>query len=109
MKTATSYKYECDGCRAVAHGDNLPEGWKRIKKKDYCPKCAKIRDRKLVAKYPAQYIVHTPSGRLFACNRHAKMAGNLYGVLGAHTVAELAMEGVACINCINEKEDENDN
>ena len=107
MKIATNFEYRCDGCREVEHCAELPENWKRIKRKDYCPECAKIRDRKNFEKYPAHAAVHTPSGILYACLPHANMAAKVYGVLGAHINAEMIDENIACINCMNEKEDSN--
>ena len=103
MKRATRFEFACDGCDKVKPGETLSEGWKRIKRKDYCPECVKIRDKKLWEKYPAHIVVHTPSGKLYACLPHANMAAGIYGVLGIHINAEMIDEKIACINCINEK------
>jgi hypothetical protein len=103
-------EYECDGCGETEDGcqDVIPLNWIKVGRKHYCEKCAKLRDKMAYKKYPSQFKVHTPSGVLYACREHAGQAQHLYGVLGCHIVSEHTEDKIACINCMNERS-ENEN
>ena len=53
-------------------------------------------------KYPAEFTVHTPQGPVHSCVKHARQIEGLMRMLGAHTHAVKAPDGVECANCINE-------
>lgn len=111
MREVTELKFECDKCGDIQYtdGEPLPDGWKRIKKKDYCPKCARLMDKKIYTKYPSDYLVHTPSGVLYACASHTSWAKKIYSALGCHIAIEPTVERIACINCINGEKKEESN
>jgi hypothetical protein len=55
-----------------------------------------------VSEYPACYIVHTPTGSVYSCERHAQKLGVLFQSLGSR-VLSLSYSGDApCVNCVNE-------
>lgn len=53
-------------------------------------------------KHPAEFTVHTPTGPVHSCVKHARQIEGLMRMLGAHTHAVKAPDGVECANCINE-------
>ena len=53
-------------------------------------------------KHPAEFTVHTPTGPVHSCVKHARQIEGLMRMLGAHTHAVKAPDGVDCANCINE-------
>jgi hypothetical protein len=55
-----------------------------------------------ITDFPAQVVVHTPSGTTNACERHAHAVANVMRVLGAHVNTTPAEPGAQCDNCINE-------
>ena len=62
-------------------------------------------------KFPAQYIVHCPSGPTYACEEHAKGIQGLMGFMGAHTVVEevKVIDGKhECMNCKNEAKEKDE-
>ena len=52
--------------------------------------------------HPAEFTVHTPTGPVHSCAKHARQIRGLMRMLGAHTYAVKAPDGVECANCINE-------
>ena len=50
----------------------------------------------------AEFTVHTPTGPVHSCVKHARQIEGLMRMLGAHTHAVKAPDGVECANCINE-------
>ena len=58
-------------------------------------------------KHPAEFTVHTPTGPVQACAKHAGQIGGLMRMLGAHTHAVKAPDGVECANCISKAKGEN--
>lgn len=55
-----------------------------------------------VTKHPAEFTVHTPTGPVHSCIKHARQIEGLMRLLGAHTHAVKAPDGAECANCINE-------
>lgn len=55
-------------------------------------------------KYPAVFLVNTINGPTYACTRHARALGAIFGVLGASTMPMPLDDGDQheCANCINE-------
>ena len=53
-------------------------------------------------KHPAEFTVHTPTGPVHSCFKHARQIEGFMRMLGAHTHAVKAPDGVECANCINE-------
>lgn len=58
---------------------------------------------KVTKNYPAEVIVHWPTGPVNCCMSHAKDLLALGKFMGAHVVATKAEEGAVCVNCENEK------
>lgn len=52
--------------------------------------------------FPANQIVHMPSGEVPACDTHANQLRGMAGFLGFHAATTEAPKDAACINCINE-------
>jgi hypothetical protein len=106
MKKPTGFTFKCDGCGETDETDgSIPDGWRRIRRKDYCAKCSVLRDRKTYEKFPSSFIVHTPQGPHHACPEHARQVSGLFGFMGAHTVSEISRDRVACVNCVNESKE----
>jgi len=49
-------------------------------------------------KHPAEFTVHTPTGPVHCCVKHARQIEGLMRMLGAHTHAVKAPDGVECAN-----------
>ena len=52
--------------------------------------------------HPAEFTVHTPTGPVHSCVKHARQIEGFMRMLGAHTHAVKAPDGAECANCINE-------
>jgi len=52
--------------------------------------------------FPAEFIVHTPSGPTCACADHAEKLKRLFSFIGCHVGTEIATDGSQCANCWNE-------
>lgn len=61
-----------------------------------------MSDTKALPEYPAQYVVHWPTGPVNACKEHADKLRNLGGFMGAHVTVTEAGPGASCSNCENE-------
>ena len=112
VKKAIEFEIYCDECGKLIR-EKYDEVHRRGKK-EYCETCFKVTDKRLARKYPATTVIHWPGSKpLPACMKHARMAGGILGVLGAGPLhAELSFGEKACINCINEaidKEEEEEN
>ncbi len=66
--------------------------------------------KKKVIKFPAQFIVHWPSGPVKACHKHAQSLIGMGKILGSHIVASEIddTKTYECINCVNEAKVTND-
>ena len=53
-------------------------------------------------KFPATRMVHTPSGPVMCCDKHAYKLTGLLIFLGTHVPQTLAPDGAECSNCKNE-------
>ena len=52
--------------------------------------------------YPAKFTMHTPTGTVHCCVKHARQIECLMNMLGAHTKSVGAPHGAECSNCKNE-------
>lgn len=52
--------------------------------------------------YPAELVVHTPSGPVPACEKHAQAIKAVMAICGAHVCIVPAPLGLDCTNCVNE-------
>ena len=55
-----------------------------------------------MVKHPAEVTVHTPTGPVHCCVKHARNLEGFMRMLGAHSHAVKAPDGAECANCINE-------
>ena len=81
----------CQDCAATATHESLPS------KQEWCAK------EEAIFKHPAEFTVHTPTGPVHSCVKHARQIQGLMRMLGAHTHAVKAPDGAECANCINEE------
>ena len=50
-------------------------------------------------KHPAEFTVHTPTGPVHSCVKHARQIEGFMRMLGAHTHAVKVPDGVECATC----------
>lgn len=52
--------------------------------------------------YPAECIVHWPSGPVYCCRRHGEGLVALGNVMGSHIAMTTLDKPANCVNCVNE-------
>lgn len=51
------------------------------------------------------FLVHCPTGPIYACEEHKRQLINLYDIMGCHVGVEEVEQEHDCPNCKNEKEE----
>ena len=57
-------------------------------------------------KYPATCVVHTPSGAVNCCEKHALQLSSLASAMGWNMNRTALTEEAECSNCVYEKENQ---